>query len=125
MEYMILTAVPWFEPNTFGAYYGAIGGGIGGPLIGVLAPLSMFMAQRGKARAFVVVLWGVIALAGIAQLVFSGYALANAQPYAIWYPPALCGFLFTVLSSVFWVQVQRRYAQTEARKLDAAGFRHS
>ena len=45
--------------------------------------------------------------------------------YAIWYPPALCGFLFTVLSSVFWVQVQRRYAQTEARKLDAAGFRHS
>lgn len=125
MDLMTIAATPWFEPNSFGAYYGALGGGIGGSLIGLLAPLSMYMAQRGRARTAVLVLWAFLILVGTFQLGFSAYALASAQPYGIWYPPGLCGLLFTLLSCFFVAQVRRSYTQAESRKIDAAAFRNS
>lgn len=42
-------AEPWFDPNTFGAYFGGIGGGVGGTLLGVLGGLRVYWQARTKA----------------------------------------------------------------------------
>lgn len=125
MESYMLAADVWFNPNMFGAMYGAIGGGVGGSLLGVLAPLCMLAAQRGKARLPIMLLWRLFAAIGVAQIVFGVYALTQDQPYAIWYAPALCGVIMTILSSAFLVMMHRRFEQADSRKLDAAAFRNS
>lgn len=121
----MFASTPWFDPNWFGAMYGAIGGGGGGSLLGCLAPLCMFAANRGKARGVITALWVLLICFGVAQLAFAGYALMHGQPYGIWFAPALCGLITTVLSSVFLVATNRRYAEAESRKFDAAALRNA
>ncbi|MBL8877986.1 MAG: hypothetical protein JNG88_02610 [Phycisphaerales bacterium] len=121
----MLAVTPWFDPNWFGAMYGAIGGGGGGSLLGLIAPLCMLAAQRGKARGAVMSLWFVLIVVGVSQLALAGFALARQQPFGIWFAPALCGLITTVLSTVFVILAHRAYMQAEARKLDAAALRNS
>jgi hypothetical protein len=114
---------PWFDENTFGALWGCIGGGGGGTLGGLWGGLVGTFAPRGKGRAVLIPIgWTFVGL-GTVSLAFGLYALAVGQPYGIWYGPVLTGGLFVVLFSLLLPVVYRRYAEAEARRVQAEEFR--
>jgi hypothetical protein len=116
-------AEPWFDPNTFGAWFGTIGGGVGGPLGGLWGGLAGRLAPQGKGRAWVLGIgWGFFG-AGVLLLAAGVYALVAGQPYGIWYGPCLIGGLFTLLFGILTPVVRHRYDEAEQRRLQAEDFR--
>ena len=116
---------PWFDPNTFGMMYGAIGGGVGGTLCGLLGAATGYLAPRGKARRFILGSMVFFTVAGLAQLVVGIIALACRQPYGIWYPMVLCGGILVVVMVPLIPVIRTRYAQAEQRRIDAETIRRS
>lgn len=114
---------PWFDPNTFGWMYGSIVGGLGGTLGGCLGALAGVLAPKGKGKGVVIGSFVFCILFGLANLAFGIAALIASQPYGIWYPPMLIGFLFTLLFSILLPVVNLRYRQAEQRQMQAADFR--
>jgi hypothetical protein len=88
---------PWFDPQTFGMYFGAIGGGVGGSLVGILGGVTGMLAPRGRGRSALTVVWGLFAVAGVASFAAGVVALVTGQPYGIWYPLVLAGFIVGVV----------------------------
>jgi hypothetical protein len=117
-------ATPWFDENTFGALFGAIGGGFGG-LVGSWGGLVGWLAPQGRARGVIYGLWGVFMILGVASLGFGLYALAVGQPYGIWYGPTLAGGLVTFLLTVLFPVVRKRYAEADARRMQAEAIRRA
>lgn len=115
---------PWFsDPNTFGAWFGAIAGGGGGSLAGVLGALAGYLAPRGKGRQWILAgMWGFVVL-GLILLGVGIVAVSTGQPYAIWYPFVLCGAIFTVVVSCNIPVVRGVYRRAEERKLEAEAIR--
>src|SRR5690349_10758975 len=72
---------PWFDPNYYawipGTLFGVIGGCMGA-LVGCLAP-------RGRARSLVLGAWFSFLALAFALLVAGIIALANGQPYGVWF----------------------------------------
>ena len=118
-------AEPWFDPNAFGAWYGAIAGGVGGTLVGCFGGLIGYLAPRGQGRRFVLTVMIGIVVAGLSQIGFGVVALASGQPYGIWYPPLLCGGIFTVVTGSLIPTVRKRYAEAELRRMEAEAIRQS
>lgn len=116
---------PWFNENTFGALFGAIGGGAGGSLIGIWGALTGWLAPQGRARGLIIGLWAVFCLLGAASLSFGLYALSAGQPYGIWYGPTLAGGLTLLLMAVFLPMIRKRYADADARRMQAEAIRRS
>jgi hypothetical protein len=116
---------PWFDPNTFGTWYGAIGGGVGGTLIGCLGGLAGYLGPRGKGRRLVLGSMLVCAGLGVVQLGFGLVALSTGQPYGIWYPLLLIGTLMAVLMGGLFPMIRLRYSQAEHRRLEAEAIRKS
>ncbi len=114
---------PWFDPMKFGAFDGGVGGGLLGSLGGVLGAVAGKLAPQGKARGLVMGAFTAFTLIGIVNLVFGIYAVATGQPYGIWYPLVLIGFLLTVLFTALKPVVRKRYDEAEARRMEAAAFR--
>ena len=50
---------PWFEPNAFGAWFGAIVGGGGGTLVGLLGAMAYWKAGHIDMRASLLVALGL------------------------------------------------------------------
>ncbi len=117
-------AAPWFDPNTFGMWFGSIAGGVGGSLGGILGALAGMLAPRGKGRPVVMGGFVVFLALGLASLAFGVVAIVNGQPYGIWYPPSLLGLILTLVMGGLLPVVRKRYAEAEARRLDASGIRH-
>ncbi len=119
-------ATPWFDPNTFGAWFGAIGGSACGILGGVVGTAAGVLAPRGKGRPWVLgLLWFCVAL-GLACLAFGLVALASGQPVGIWSWPMYLGGLDAILFGAVGIPVvRRRYAEAEGRRLEAEALRHS
>ena len=114
---------PWFDPMKFGAFYGGVGGGLLGSLGGVLGAVAGKLAPQGKGRGLVMGAFTAFTLIGIVNLVFGIYAVATGQPYGIWYPLVLIGFLLTMLFVMLKPVVRKRYDEAEARRMEAAAFR--
>ncbi|QDT26275.1 hypothetical protein Enr10x_15760 [Gimesia panareensis] len=114
---------PWFDPNTFGAWFGAIVGGGGGTLCGLWGALCGFLCPRGKGRKvilggmFVFVVLGLI-LGGVGL-----YAFFSGQPYGIWYPFLLTGFVLAVVNGVLIPVIRKNYEQAENRRIAAESIR--
>ncbi|HJT76561.1 MAG TPA: hypothetical protein VJ739_05100 [Gemmataceae bacterium] len=118
-------ATPWFDPNTFGAWFGTVGGCACGLLGGAVGATAGTLAPRGKARALVFGLLGLSVALGVACFVFGLVALANGQPADIWAWPMYLGGLDVVLFGALGIPlVRRRYAEAENRRLEAEGLRH-
>jgi hypothetical protein len=116
-------ATPWFDENTFGALVGSIGGGGGGSLGGLWGAAIGAFAPQGKGRAVLVPIgWAFIAV-GVLSLTFGLYALIAGQPYGIWYAPVLIGAVFIVVIGGLMPVVYHRYAEAEARRMQAEEFR--
>ena len=115
---------PWFNPILFGALYGAIGGGGGGTLIGLFGGLvGSVLAPRAIGRRWVLGGMLFVVLLGLAQLGFGLYALLAGQPYAIWFPPTLCGVIYAVVMGGLIPVIRARYVQAESRRMDAEAIR--
>lgn len=116
---------PWFDPVTFGTYFGAMGGATVGILGALLGTLGSRWAQRGAHRALVI--GSMLAIGGAgALLLLTGLAgLLLGQPYGVWYPLTLIG---GVSALVFLCQVpvmRRRYDQAETRRMQADELRRA
>jgi hypothetical protein len=116
---------PWFNPVWFGALYGSIVGGVGGSLAGLLGGLAGWLAPQGKGRPWILGGFMVFIIFGLLNLAVGVYALAAGQPYGIWYPLLLVGVVLTIVESILFPVVRRRYREAEERRLEAETFRQS
>jgi len=116
-------AEPWFDPNSFGAWFGGIGGSVAGILGGVIGTLCGTLLPRGKGRGPVVGSFGAMAVLGLLSLAFGLYALGVGQPYGIWYGPVLLGAILTFLGGLWFFLARRMYAEVEQRRLEAEAIR--
>ncbi len=112
-------AHPWWSDRTAGLV-----GGWGGGLLGCLGGLIGVLCSMGKGRGLVIALLriqiGLGVLCGVAGIV----ALAQHQPYAVWYPLVLLGVLLVVIYPCMLPIARRRYQEQELRRmqsLDASG----
>ena len=117
-------AEPWFDENAFAVLFNTIGGVFGG-IVGTWGGLTGWLAPQGRARGLIYGLWGVFMVVGVALLGFGLYALAVGQPYGIWYFPTLTGGLVTFLLTILYPVVRKRYAQADARRMEAEAIRRS
>jgi hypothetical protein len=106
---------PWFDPNHYawvpGAAYGIAAGLMGG-LVGLLAP-------RGRARNFILRAWFGLWAAAVILLVTGFVALAQGQPWGIWYGLLLPGAIGTLVVGANSLLVVKTYRQVEERRLAA------
>ena len=116
-------AEPWTDPNTFGAYAGAILGGGGGTLAGIWGALAGTLAPRGKAKTLVLGFGIGLAALGAILAGVGLYALIDGQPYGIWYPLVLAGAIVALVTGTLIPLVRKRYAEAEARVLAAEQMR--
>ena len=116
-------ADPWFDPNTFGAWFGAIAGGGLGTLAGLLGAAAGVLVPRGKGKPVIISAWIALMCVGASMLFFGGYAWVAGQPWSIWYGPALCGLILIIVMGSLLPMVLARYRQAEHRRIDADGLR--
>ncbi len=113
----------WWSAQSSGLVHAL--GGILGALCGVLGALSGVLAPRGKGKALIVAGFVLFGLVGLGSLAASIVALAQGQPYHVWYPLLLGGALFSILPSVLLPVVLMRYRQAEARRMEAEELRRT
>lgn len=106
---------PWFDPNLYawipGSAYGIIAGLMGG-LVGWFAP-------RGRARNLILRAWFALWAVALAFLVVGFVALAQGQPWGIWYGLLLPGAVGTLVVGANSFVVLKTYRQVEERRLAA------
>jgi hypothetical protein len=106
---------PWFDQIHYawipGAVYGVAAGLMGG-VVGWLAP-------RGRARNFVLGSWTALWVAAIGLLVVGFVALAEGQPWGIWYGFLCPGAIGTLVVGLNSYTVHMAYRLAEERKLAA------
>ena len=113
---------PWWSEQAM-AWIGAIGGGGIGVLCGTLGALGGWLAPRGKGKAVVVPVHGAVVTAGIVSLGAGIAAVSMGQPYHVWYPLLLGGFIMTMVMGGLFPVVLLRYRQAEQRRLQAEELR--
>jgi hypothetical protein len=114
---------PWFDPNQFGAWYGAIAGGGGGTLLGLLGGLMGTFLPKGKGRKTFSAILFLGALFGACSFAVGIIALGMKQPFGIWFSLLLVGFLYAVICSLQLVVVQVVCKSIEQRKMQAGDLR--
>lgn len=119
------TVTPWFEPATFGTYFGAIGGAAVGILGALLGSLGSVWANKGVHRTLVLGAMLALGVAG-ALLFLTGLAgLFLGQPYGVWYPLTLIGGMAALLFLGLRPVMRRRYDQAETRRMQAEELRRA
>jgi hypothetical protein len=100
--------------QTSGAWGALAGGIIGsvGALIGVLTSL-------GRAKRFVSASTIILIITGTVSFVAGVVALGQAQPYAVYYPLLLVGFLAAVIPLALRSSIHKRYEELELRRMRA------
>ena len=101
-------------------------GAITGSIIGCMGALIGWLAATGRARRLAVGMMTVMMVAGILALIAGGIALAQSQPYAVYYPLLLTGGLSSVSPAALLRIVRKRYEDLELRRMSAldASSRH-
>lgn len=112
------------DPVQFGIWYGVLVGGVGGSLLGLLGAAVGCLAPRGRGERVVLPLVDALILLGAVQVVFGLVALLSGQPYAVWYPPLLCGAASTFSLTLARRPIRRAYLAAAARKMEAQAFRN-
>jgi hypothetical protein len=103
-------------------------GGLGGAAIGLVGALVgslSFLVVRGKAKPLMVGLFGAMIALGLALLGAGVIALTQSQPYHVYYPLLLGGFLSTCLFGALLPVILMRYRQAEVRRMEAEQLRRS
>lgn len=114
---------PWFDPATFGTWFGVIVGGGVGTLCGVWGTLCGILLPRGKGRKLIlggIIMFGVL---GLSLCAFGLIAIFSGQPYGICYPVLLTGVVLAVISGVLFPRIRKNYEQAENRRIAAESIR--
>jgi hypothetical protein len=112
----------WWSGAPAGKWGGILGGSIGS-LAGILGGLTGWLAPKGKGRKFILGSYRVFQVVGIILLAAGITAVIDRQPYHVYYPLLLPGFLLTILVSSLLPVVRRTYAESEMRKMDSQDAR--
>lgn len=112
----------WWS-NQDGAMLGAIFGSSIGLLGAIYGSAVGYFAPRGRHRGIVIPCHIALVALGAIALSAGMTALILKQPYHVWYPLTLGGFILTVVLGCLLPVVMRRYAQAEQRKMDAEQIR--
>ncbi len=100
----------WWSNRQAGIY-----GGIFGGLIGMCGTLAGILTAFGKSRRFVGNLLRAMTVIGMLAVIFAIVALRYQQPYAVWYPMALLGFVSAMIGIVLSPIVCKVYKTREKR----------
>lgn len=106
------SAGAWWDART-----GGLIGGIAGTLLGCIGG-AMGMAFRRHRRA-VIFCGFILAALGICVLIAGVAAVCLRQPYAVYYPLLLLGFLMSVIFGVNALVLSRLARQEELRRISA------
>lgn len=112
----------WFD-NSEAGLVGGIGGAAVGVLAGVYGALTGVLAPRGIGRRAMLTAHVILIVLGVCGLGVGVYALAAGQPYHVWYPFVLMGFVLTAVLGGLLPVVRRRYDEAEQRRIDAEALR--
>jgi hypothetical protein len=94
-------------------------GAVAGLSLGLLFPAIAFLLHAGWAPRATRAVTLLLQLAGDACLVIGLVALSTGQPYAVYYPLLLVGFLTALLSIVMLFRGRRLQALREVQRLEA------
>jgi hypothetical protein len=94
-------------------------GGVAGGLVGCLGALIGVLASRGRAKRFVTIAIVSLAIGGTLAFAAGVVALSRSQPYNVYYPLLLIGFLAAVIPLGLRPSIRRRYEEIELRRMRA------
>jgi hypothetical protein len=103
---------------------GAIGGGAVGVVGAVVGSMSILVV-RGRAKPLMVGLLVTMILVGLVSLGAGVAALVQKQPYHVWYPISLGGFLSTCIFGSLLPICLFGYRKAEVRRMEAEQLRRS
>jgi hypothetical protein len=98
---------------------GGLIGGIGGALLGCLGGLLGWLAAKGKAQSFVLATLKSLIALGVVSLATGFLAMAQRQPYGVWFVPLLLGVLLVAILPSRLKHYQKLYTETEIRRMTA------
>lgn len=98
---------------------GGLIGGLGGSFIGLMGAVIGVMAGLGRGRPVVLTLLITVAALGGLLFIAGIVAVSLGQPYGVFYPLLLGGFLCEMLATIGFVVIRQRYAQIEVRRMQA------
>jgi hypothetical protein len=112
----------WWSVKQNGMVGGAVG--IFGGLVGCFGGLLGCLAGFGKARKFVLTTTKIFIALGMLLTITGIVAIACGQPFFVWYVFLLPGVMLTLIFSLNFPLIQRRYDDLEIRRMasiDAMG----
>lgn len=102
-----------------GAWVGAIGGSGLGLLGAIIGPAMGILTPKGKGKSVILPILLALGVAGFIVLCSGLIALAQSQPYHVWYPLMLLGLISsTVMLPLFFV-ARARYRAAEHNRMQA------
>ena len=116
--------IPWWTDQQ-GAYVGGIAGSVVGILGAVMGGLCGMCVPYGRCKGLVYGLSAFMLGGGIIALVTGVTAVLLDQPYAVYYPPLLLGFICTTVVGGLIPVIRRRYREADHRRLEAEELRRS
>jgi hypothetical protein len=94
-------------------------GGILGPLIGIMGAIVGTLTGMGRGRKVAIgICWFSIVI-GSVFLVAGLVAVALSQPYVVYFPLLLIGFLSTVIMGSVLPIIRKRFEEAELRRMEA------
>lgn len=114
---------PWWTQHQSGLI-----GGIGGAAIGMVGALVgslSFLVARGKCKRMMIGLFLCMLVVGVALLSTGIAAVVLKQPYHVWNPLVLGGFITTSVFGGLLPVTLGRYRAAESRRLEAEQLRRS
>lgn len=106
------TSAGWWSEGQAGLI-----GGIGGSVIGCFGALLGTLCGFGKARRFVLTTTKILSALGVLLALAGIVALVQKQPYAVYYPLLLGGFICAPVFGVNLRTVRKRYDDLEIRRM--------
>lgn len=114
---------PWWDESATTIVI-VVGAGLGATA-GILGAASGTLAPRGIGRGPVVTLHSLYVLTGLVSLAAGIVAVVSGQPYRVYYPLLLIGFILSVVMTPLLPILLIRYRQAEHRRLEAEEIRRS
>lgn len=115
---------PWWTGEQ-AAWLGSIGGTAIGLLGAAVGTIGGICAPRGKCKALVLSLLAIPAAIGVVSLLGGIVALAESQPYHVYYPLLTSGCVLTLVFGGLLPVFVSRYRQADQRRLEAEELRRS
>lgn len=94
-------------------------GGIAGAIVGCVGGLIGVLTSLGRARRLVIAAAGTLVVFGTIAFVAGVAALTRSQPYAVYYPLLLIGFLSAIVPLGLMPAIRKRYEEIELRTMRA------